>query len=93
MWPKNEINTIPPNCKYITSVACGITRLKSYNDIWDNFLENNLEQPITRQSLKKYERLIVIAKSSDTLITRNQEYRIHYDGEKFVIIKIGVFIS
>lgn len=91
---EDELLTVPPNCKYITSVACGIERGKSFNDIMDKFLQNNLEQPITRESLKKLERFNSTREvHSRKLITTNEEFRIHHAGEKFVNNKNWCFFK
>ena len=91
---EEELRTVPPNCKYITSVACGVDRGKSFNDIMDKFLQNNLEQPITRDSLKKLERFNATRDVlSRKLITTNEEFRIHHAGEKFVNNKNWCFFE
>ena len=79
---EEELRTVPPNCKYITSVACGTI---SGGDIMHQFLINNIEVPITRDSLKKLELFkATYEKGNKRLITNNAEFRIHHAGEKFV---------
>jgi hypothetical protein len=90
---EGELLTVPPKCKYITSVACGIESGRTAGDIMYQFLQNNLEQPITRDSLKKLELFkATYEKGGKRLITKNIEFRIHHAGEKFVNNKNWCFL-
>jgi hypothetical protein len=64
---KGELIEIPPKCKFITRVACGLTSsdLGDYDKrgvlgefFFDDFYQNKLETPINIETLGKYERLL-----------------------------------
>lgn len=94
---ENEIKIIPKNCKFITSVACGIVRdSRIIDDIMTDFLENTIVKPINIDTLNKYER-VSLGKDADPItkrwLTRNEEYRIHNEGEYFVNNKNWCFLQ
>ena len=93
---ENEIKIIPKNCKFITSVACGIGRFRGIDDIMIHFLENTIVKPINIDTLNKYERVIISADTDPITkkwLTRNEEYRIHNEGGNFVNNKNWCFIQ
>lgn len=94
---ENEIKIIPKNCKFITSVACGIARdSRIIDDIMTDFLQNTIVKPINIDTLNKYER-VSVGKDADPItkkwLTRNEEYRIHNEGEYFVNNKNWCFLQ
>lgn len=66
---KDEFIEIPPKCKFITRVACGLTmsdigelgkRGVLGESFFDDFSLNKLETPLSIENLSKYERLLSI---------------------------------
>jgi len=81
-----ELLTVPPGCKYITRIACGISAQNEGHDtmsIGKDFLNNSLD--LSR--LDKYEKIF----NSSPVYT--EEFRTHIAGEKYVNSKNSCFLE
>jgi hypothetical protein len=90
---RNEIYAIEPERKYITRVACGLpSDYKAVDEsvsIIDDFLNNKLKTPITKTTLKKYNKfktgkINLRSGEKEILVTGNETYNIHTLGKKYV---------
>ena len=79
-----DIQDLPTDCKYITAVACGITKWAGGYDLWIDFLNNNLNKPISEESLKIYGKFVDGS--------YKQEYRIQA-SDKFVNNRTWCFVD
>lgn len=93
----NELKRVPTKCKYITSVACGIARdINPQHDINIDFVNNKIKTPITADSLSTYERINLHIDSdpiTNKMYTRNEEFRIHNEGDYYVNSKNSCFTA
>lgn len=82
-----ELLTVPPNCRYITRVACGISSTSDIDiDIGNDLLNNTLD-------IRRFDKYEWVTNNTEVNAIYFEEYKTHVSGQKYVNNKNSCFLD